>query len=236
MSLSSSDSASTFDIVREFRARIAREVRSSPPTILQYDAARQDLCQWFWPVYADGERVSPKDMGAYRRTHHFYAPSCLCGALDGRTIGRKEATFQIGEDGVCRIACESNRCGYSVDVTPIYKSASLLHTPVAEYRHQDDPLNPATRHIEAAAGLHNGISLAYQRPRNRPPSTFWLLMQLDDPAAPGVPDDVFQSMFTQCNSCHWLMTTDAFPRHTCLLPPAKRKIIVDLTLDDSEEE
>jgi hypothetical protein len=36
--------------------------------------------------------------------------------------------------------------------------------------------------------------------------------------------------------CHWLMTTVAFPRHTCLVAPVQSKVVIDLTLDESDEE
>jgi hypothetical protein len=64
-----------------------------------------------------------------------------------------------------------------------------------------------------------------------------LLRQLDEIFSPGLPKDVFISLFLQCRVCHYTMTKRVFNHHLCLgvKPPANRPVI-DLTLDDSGSE
>ena len=72
---------------------------------------------------------------------------------------------------------------------------------------------------------------------NRLLTTFALLMQLDDPSVPGLPDDVFAKLFAQCRACHWVMTTDRFPGHVCFIPPEEGEAeVIDLTQEDDSDE
>ena len=66
------------------------------------------------------------------------------------------------------------------------------------------------------------------------PATIDLLRQLDEIFAPGLPEDMFISLFLQCRVCRYVMTKCVFNYHLCLgvKPPAKHSII-DLTLDES---
>ncbi|KAG5646933.1 hypothetical protein H0H81_006153, partial [Sphagnurus paluster] len=47
------------------------------------------------PLHDNGRLVEPEEIEAYRSTHHFRGPPCLCTMLDNDdTISTKEAIFE----------------------------------------------------------------------------------------------------------------------------------------------
>ena len=62
---------------------------------------------------------------------------------------------------------------------------------------------------------------------------FATLMQLDDLAAPGVSEDVFQQLFVKCRHCRTYMTTRTTLFHECKGPgPTDNVVVIDLTNED----
>jgi hypothetical protein len=76
----------------------------------------------FRPVDREtGRRITPSDLEAHRRTHHFRSPCCLCAHLDGKSyieskIGIVQLPVQLARasslSGEYTAECASGRCGY----------------------------------------------------------------------------------------------------------------------------
>ena len=66
-----------------------------------------------------GEQIKPCDLAAYRNTHDFQGPCCLCAAHDG---SYKESAFfkaAAGEYmGEYVAGCASSQCGYLGKILP----------------------------------------------------------------------------------------------------------------------
>ena len=59
------------------------------------------------------------------------------------------------------------------------------------------------------------------------------LLRLDSVTRPGLPEADFRALFTICSHCRWIMTTDAFQFHQCLLAIPFHPVVIDLTRDAS---
>ncbi|RXW16681.1 hypothetical protein EST38_g9171 [Candolleomyces aberdarensis] len=68
----------------------------SPAYILHWVAQHNDLRMWPWPADAEGNRVPPDELPAYKLTHYFLGPCCFCAYLDD-TVGYSEARIQLLE-------------------------------------------------------------------------------------------------------------------------------------------
>ncbi|KAH6885584.1 hypothetical protein BKA70DRAFT_1444977 [Coprinopsis sp. MPI-PUGE-AT-0042] len=101
----------------------------SPPEILHWDEAKNDLGAWLWPANPEtGERIAPSDLEAHRRTHHFKAPCCLCAIrLEEAYVEAKIGLVAVASDapkpevnGEYVAQCALDRCGYFVPVERFY--------------------------------------------------------------------------------------------------------------------
>lgn len=83
---------------------------------------RQDCVQSYpfvryRPVNNDGERVVPSDLVAYRKSHQFRGPYCLCATVEDSDFNNHQEAAMVmltrgpnaGEHVAC---CALSRCGY----------------------------------------------------------------------------------------------------------------------------
>lgn len=216
---------SKFEVVKTFLERIERQIASTTPYLLHYDPTKQDLRPWLWPIEKSGRRIEPGELETYLENHALRAPACLCAVLDGKPAAYVEGVFQRNRlENSHKVRCARNRCGYLVALERFYAAPTL---PLKVYKIRVESTDKGSR--------IDGIPMRSCNPKKGPPTTFGLLMQLDDAAMPGVHEDVFVNLFTQCNWCHWVTTNDAFHRHTCVIPPADENDWGNASSSDEEE-
>ena len=68
------------------------------------------------PVNEDGERVTPSNLLAYRLSHDFLGPCCLCASLSFDVSAYTEASIFLATSGMSRgkyvAACATGQCRY----------------------------------------------------------------------------------------------------------------------------
>ncbi|KAH6899087.1 hypothetical protein BKA70DRAFT_1437579 [Coprinopsis sp. MPI-PUGE-AT-0042] len=200
----------------------------SPPQILHWDFAQNNLREWAWPSDAEsGERIPPSELEDHRRTHHFTAPCCLCAiSLDEAHVEARIglAVVAPGNRGadLCReyvAQCALNRCGYFVPLERFYARKVLK---VKAYPKRTTPLAPEQLNYISDFESTSGIAQAL------PSSSIWArgpktALRVEHPLnikqactefnnlwARGVEEDVFWRLFVQCALCCMIMPRDVF--------------------------
>ncbi|KAG2055806.1 hypothetical protein BDR06DRAFT_1006645 [Suillus hirtellus] len=127
------------------QAKLAARVSSSTNAVLKLDETGETLCVWYWPVNEDGEHIIPSDLVAYRNSHQFRAPHCLCAFMDNHDpVNHCEAAIVISmwgpNAGQYLACCALSKCGYVVCVERMHTSLSL---PIKRYlRRRPDEARP----------------------------------------------------------------------------------------------
>ncbi|KAG0693481.1 hypothetical protein DFH29DRAFT_881418 [Suillus ampliporus] len=195
------------------QAKLAARVSNSTNAVLELDKTGETLCTWHWPVKKDGERVVPSDLVAYRNSHQFRAPHCLCAFMDDHDpINHHEAAIVISTRGpnlgqyvAC---CALSKCGY---VGP-------------------DEARPHEIMFVDRNDIKLELIQRCQLRRNE--KTFEKLLKLDSFTQPGLTADEFRSFLTQCNGCELIMTRRIFERHCCVGKRGDEEVI-DLTMEEN---
>ncbi|TEB18702.1 hypothetical protein FA13DRAFT_1803135 [Coprinellus micaceus] len=107
------------------------------PIPLHYDSKVGSMATFPWPLNPETEtRVPPSKLEAYRRTHHFRGPCCLCAFASNRSyteakIGIVE-TFNGDKDRNCSVlhgeyvaTCATQACGYFLCLERFYPVRGL---------------------------------------------------------------------------------------------------------------
>jgi hypothetical protein len=139
------------------RIQIQQNVKHAK--VLQYDGMTGDLRVWFWPVNRARERVTPADLGDYRKSHKFRAPSCLCASDGIDAVYTESAIFMAvgGEhSGEYLAVCAMGRCGYTIFLDSVFKKPGLH---VGEY-----PERAVGEPVPALVKRLPGLTKAYSVP------------------------------------------------------------------------
>ncbi|KAG1865191.1 hypothetical protein C8R48DRAFT_672466 [Suillus tomentosus] len=137
----------TADELRECqRAKLVAQARNSTNVVLELDSETgETLDVWYWPVNDNGARVVPSDLAAYRKSHQFRGPHCLCAFIDDHNPNDpREAAIVMSKRGLRTgeyiARCALSKCGYVVFIEQTFNSCGL---PVKRYsRRSPDKARP----------------------------------------------------------------------------------------------
>ncbi|KAG1843991.1 hypothetical protein C8R48DRAFT_780445 [Suillus tomentosus] len=91
--------------------------------ILHYHGETGELATYQWPTDRHGRKIHPSQFEAYRETHAFRYPSCLC-SRDGNYV---EASVFERTQGICRgeyiAECATSTCAYMLNVEKFFEKA-----------------------------------------------------------------------------------------------------------------
>ncbi|KAI0067309.1 hypothetical protein BV25DRAFT_1835022 [Artomyces pyxidatus] len=202
-------------------------IRVAGNAVMHYDPVNRALAVWYWPVDGDGQRVSPSELSAYRRTHAVDGPYCLCPfndqsqAASNAIIDRPLRGRHIGQYVA---SCSQGRCRYLVLIECIY---TMPGVPVKRYRLRrggTSTLPPSSSshfqglipfclvgavHPPSVTGA-GPIVLESHDPRpRRAQSTVSLLLQLDSYRSPGLTLRELEDLLVSCRGCGIIMTRRA---------------------------
>ncbi|KAG2744886.1 hypothetical protein P692DRAFT_20850060 [Suillus brevipes Sb2] len=221
------------------RENLAARVSNSTNVVLELDnETRKTLAVWSWPVDENGARVVPSDLVAYRKSHRFRGPRCLCAFLDDhKPNDHHEAAIvmlkrgpRTGEYVAC---CASSKCGYVAFIEQTFNSCEL---PVKRYsRRNPDEARPHDIMFLDGEDIKLEFIQKRQRQRNKTHDTFDRLLKLDSFTQPGLTEAEFRRFLTRCNNCQLIMTRRTFERHHCMGQAWRRDHrteVIDLTLAD----
>ncbi|OAX32109.1 hypothetical protein K503DRAFT_787415 [Rhizopogon vinicolor AM-OR11-026] len=198
------------------QAKLAAHVNNSKSAMLELDETGETLSIWYWPVNDDGERVVPSDLVAYRKSHQFRGPYCLCAITEDRDFNNhREAAMVMltrglnaGEHVAC---CALSRCGY-------FASDEARLQEIVFVDGKDIKLN---------------LIHMCQLRRNDTHKTFDRLLRLDSFTRPGLTEDEFHGFLTRCNGCELIMTRRMFECHNCVGKAERGDVeVIDLTTED----
>ncbi|KAH6879568.1 hypothetical protein BKA70DRAFT_1474922 [Coprinopsis sp. MPI-PUGE-AT-0042] len=207
---------------------------STSPTILHWDSETGDLAPWKWPVDAvTGYRVTPSELEAHRRTHHFLAPSCLCASLFNEPyiesrIGLVHVPIKLTPtsslSGEYTAECATGRCGYLVCLERFYVLPVLQ---VKGYPKREIPLPPCKINYNTTRDICQGLQQAM--PIESVQSRGIKRVRVEEPYSnrravhhalalvkEGISKDMLYNMFIECFLCRRVVLKCAFPHeHHC---------------------
>ncbi|KAJ3533282.1 hypothetical protein NMY22_g7399 [Coprinellus aureogranulatus] len=229
---------------------------SRSPLALHYQPKTQSLAEYPWPLDPTTKRrIPPSELEAFRRTHIFTGPCCLCSYLEGG--GYTEARIAIvstakagiggethlgasGIGGEYVAVCARQRCGYFLCLERFYPLDGL-RLRVCRKRAAPLPVEDLSivsilgKESKGGGGLVQIIGDTFARGPGD------LLRQFDIEArkkahlrrvkvfGDGVPQDMFWGMFVQCIACKLVMFADCCSTHTCQHQLSNVSIDMDLS-------
>ncbi|KAG2156447.1 uncharacterized protein EDB93DRAFT_1247156 [Suillus bovinus] len=178
------------------RENLAARVSNSTNVVLELDNVNgKTLAVWSWPVNDDGARVVPSDLVAYRKSHRFRGPHCLCAFMDDHNPSdHHEAAIvmlkrgpRTGEYVAC---CASSKCGYVAFIEQTFSSREL---PVKRYsRRNPDEARPHDIMFLDGEDIKLEFIQEHQRQRNKTQDAFNRLLKLDSFTQPGLTEAEFR--------------------------------------------
>ncbi|KAG2056122.1 hypothetical protein BDR06DRAFT_970255 [Suillus hirtellus] len=95
-----------------------RKCQNSTNVVLELDSETgETLDVWYWPVNDNRAHVVPSDLAAYRKSHQFQGPHCLCAFIDDHNPNDpREAAIVMSKRGLHTgeyiARCALSKCGY----------------------------------------------------------------------------------------------------------------------------
>ncbi|TEB25634.1 hypothetical protein FA13DRAFT_1796327 [Coprinellus micaceus] len=210
------------------------------PRPLHYDTSTKSLAQYPWPCDEEtGEKTSPSMLEAFRRTHEFKGPCCLCPLLDESNnyaeafIGIIEvARHEVSESTLHGDGPFSQMNGLPASVR-LETFFELPHLMVEACHKRGNPLPPqALNHRSDLQRAMDspGLFQVINSPTIKGWGREWLSTM--DPGLPeqarlsfmqklteGIAEEDFWLTFIQCASCGLvILRQGAFTIHKCNMP------------------
>ncbi|KAJ3505843.1 hypothetical protein NMY22_g17436 [Coprinellus aureogranulatus] len=229
---------------------------SRSPLALHYNHKTQSLSEYPWPCDPTSKRrIPPSELEAFRRTHMFVGPCCLCSYLDGgqyteARIGIVSAANAAAGGGSPLVGpgaasgeyvatCARQRCGYYLCLERFYPLNGLK---LKTCRKRGIPLPVEDLSMVSLLGkeLGGGQGILKIIPDTfiRGPGN--LIQKLDVKVTKaahlrrvkafvdGIPEHLFWELFVQCITCKHIMFGDCGSNHICQCAPSNVCISADL--------